>query len=189
MNRARSRVRTDHYLASLPVGVEHHTTSLITFFCTVADQRSIAYETVIDVGLFELLVWLFHSPNFPWNESSADTNRILTSACESAFSQLLSVPDSTLRLLLDKHIKRIWVPNKQPCLSDIVQSIDTRSEYLWLEIEARFWEREALAWHNFVDRSNRIFESEGSRLFSTFPQLLDTQEIENRCVITSESRL
>lgn len=68
-------------------------------------------------------------------------------------------------------MKRLWVSNKQPSLSEKVQSIDARSEYIWLEIEVRFWEREGLAWDNFVDRSSLIFEAQA-------------QEMKNRCVIT-----
>lgn len=101
-----------------------------------------------------------------------------------AFSQLLSAP-VPLRHLLDKHIHRLWVSDRQPNLSEISQSIDARSEYIWLELEARFWEREFLAWNGFVERSSLIFEREGSRLFSAFPQFLYTQEMRSRCVIKS----
>lgn len=178
-HRAREPLRFEHFMASLPAGCEHHTTSLITFFCTVARQNTTAFETSINVGFFEMLLWLYQSPHFGWNDSSPDTNNILISTCESAFLELLYAPP-TLRHLLDRHINRLWVSDGQPCLSKIAESVNACSEYIWLELEARFWEREYLAWDGFIERSSLIFEPEGSPAFGAFPRYLAAQEKQNR---------
>ncbi|KAJ7598043.1 hypothetical protein C8J56DRAFT_1042212 [Mycena floridula] len=140
------RFRTAIYKKSIPTHyLGDEAMPLLDFVVQVAKNNELAFETVIRSGLLDMILLLTHRNR----EVMCVREGPWWAACESALTMLMCPPPGLVSMW-QTQLGRFLCSSTLPCLSQLHEIINSQTPDLWIEIEARFWEKEVLAWQNMT---------------------------------------